>query len=91
MATVDIPAPIRELLHAALLDEADVVEFLKKSKLQDVPGQPDHARCFGTLPVRRALDPETSQLRQVEIVLRRLSTARWQVVSIVGIEVEGLN
>ncbi len=85
-ATVDIPAPMRALLHAAMLDENDLVAFLRKGPLVEMPGHADQARCAGTLPVRRALDPETSELRPVEVVLRRTGEGRWQVVSISGLE-----
>ncbi|MGE5234374.1 MAG: hypothetical protein ACM3OB_09705 [Acidobacteriota bacterium] len=89
-STVDIPAPMRDLLHAAMLDENDLVAFLRKGPLVEMADKPDHARCTGTLPVRRALDPETSEMRPVEVVLRRSAEGRWQVVAISGLDMPEL-
>ena len=55
-----LPQRIREQLAAALLDEADLVEFLRQAPREAVAGRPEREHCRGMLPVRRALDPETA-------------------------------
>jgi hypothetical protein len=80
-----IPQTIREQLAAALLDESDLVEFLRQAPRQALAGQPDRERCHGVLPVRRALDPETSQLVEVDVVLERRGDG-WEVRALNGLE-----
>jgi hypothetical protein len=80
-----VPEAIRQQLSAALLDVNDLGEFLRHAKPQADAAQPGLARCAGLLPVRRALDPETSQLQRVEIVLRETGDG-WEVVSLTGLD-----
>lgn len=82
-----VPEAIRLRLSAALLDVNDLGEFLRHAKPESDPAQPGLARCAGLLPVRRALDPETSQLRRVEIVLRDTGEG-WEVVALDGLDAD---
>ena len=81
-----IPQRIREQLSAALLDESDLLEFLRQARREPVSGQADREHCRGTLPVRRALDPETSRLVEVDVVLERRGDG-WEVAALDGLEV----
>lgn len=80
-----IPQTIREQLAAVLLDEADLVEFLRQARREPVSGQPDREHCRGMLPVRRALDPETSRLVEVDVILERRGDG-WEVAALDGLE-----
>ena len=80
-----IPPRIREQLAAVLLDEADLVEFLRQARREPVSGQPDREHCRGMLPVRRALDPETSRLIEVDVILERRGDG-WEVAALDGLE-----
>lgn len=84
-APMRVPDPIREQLRQVLLEESDVVEFLGHAQREEIAGDTRFLRCSGLMPVRRASDPETSELRQVEIEVRWLADA-WEVVRIRGIE-----
>jgi hypothetical protein len=79
-----IPQTIREQLAAALLDESDLAEFLRQARREPLPGQPGREHCRGILPVRRALDPETSQLVEVDVVLERRGEG-WEVCALRGL------
>ena len=82
-----IPEAIRRQLADALLDINDLGEFLRHAKPEPDPERPGFARCAGLLPMRRALDPETSQLRRVEILLHDAGES-WEVVSLSGLDPE---
>ena len=82
---IRIPESIREQLRLALVDEADFLEFLGQARPEPVADRPGWSSCRCILPVRRPLDPETSQLLQVEILLRPSQDA-WEVESIRGLE-----
>jgi hypothetical protein len=84
-----VPEAIRQLLSDALLDVNDLGEFLRHAKPEGDPAKPGFARCKGVLPVRRALDPETSQLRQVDVLLRDTGDG-WEVIALSGLDREPL-
>ncbi len=81
---IDVPDEIRAQLRAALLDETDLVEAVRHAPLEEVPGQAGHARCVATLTVRRPLDPETSELRRVEVLLQSVGPG-WRVYALKGL------
>lgn len=80
-----IPEAIRRHLETALLDESDLIEFLRQARRDPIPGEPGKSRCVGTLPVRRPLDPETSQLVRVEVVLEQRGDG-FEVAALRGLE-----
>jgi len=80
-----IPQTIRQQLAAVLLDESDLLEFLRQARREPVSGHPDREHCRGMLPVRRALDPETSRLVEVDVVLERRGDG-WEVAALHGLE-----
>jgi hypothetical protein len=77
----------REQLRLALLDEADLFAVLRHAAHEEVGERPGFARAACTLAVRRPLDPETSELRRVQVLLRRDGDG-WTVESIDGLGVE---
>jgi len=79
-----IPQGIREKLAAALLDEADLVEFLRQMPREPVAGEPSRERCHGVIPLRRTLDPETLQLVEIDVLLERRGDG-WEVQALDGI------
>jgi hypothetical protein len=85
---VRIPEAIREQLRLALVDEGDFLEFLGQARPEPLAERPGWSRCRCILPVRRPLDPETSQLVPVEILLRPSTDAAWEVDSIRGLEAQ---
>ncbi len=82
---IRIPAAIKEQLRLALLDEADLLDVLAQAPREPVPDHPGWSRCRCTLPVRRPLDPETSQLLQVEVLLRPAGDG-WEIEAVRGLE-----
>jgi hypothetical protein len=85
---IQVPDEIRDQLRAALLDEKDLVEALRHTALEEVAGQAGHARCVVTLTVRRPLDPETAEVRRVEVFLRA-GEAGWRVDAVQGLAAGG--
>lgn len=65
-----IAANVRQRLRQALLFEEDVLELVRRAPREP---HPLHAGAFtvkGALPVPRLLDPETSELRSIELDVR---------------------
>ncbi len=84
-----VPDAVRRQLSEALLDINDLGEFLRQAKPEVDPSRPGFARCAGLLPVRRALDPETAQLRRIEVLLRDTGEG-WEVIALTGLEAEAV-
>jgi hypothetical protein len=71
-------------LTAVLLDESDLVEFLRQASREPLPATRQGA-MHGLLPVRRPLIPETSELVRVEVLLERRGDG-WEVTALRGLD-----
>ncbi len=85
MEPITIVETIRQLLRASLLEGEDLITAIQQERPVEVEGQPGHYRCDCTVAVRRPFDPETSEMRQVQVSLRRLEEG-WEVYGLVGLE-----
>ncbi len=85
MSDLVIPAHLRDLLEANLLEARDLVEAIALAEIEERPGEPGSWTCRCIVPVRRAFDPETAELRRLELELRRHESGGWEVESIGGL------
>ena len=85
MSDLVIPDRLRELLAANLLEARDLVEAIGLAEIEEIPGEPGKWSCRCLVPVRRAFDPETAELRRLEVKLARHQAGGWQVQSISGL------
>lgn len=85
MSDISIPPALRDRLREHLLEEQDLLEGIRHEELTEISGRPGRYRCTCTLALRRPLDPETAEMRRLQVVLRRLDSESWEVE-----EVEGL-
>lgn len=70
MAKLKLSDQVRQQLTEVLLEDRDLEASLRGQRPEEVPDSPGLYRCSCTLAVRRPLDPETSELREVEVALR---------------------
>lgn len=93
MSHVIVPDSLRDLLRANLLEERDLVESIGLTEIAE-PDPAGRSTCRCMVPVRRQFDPETAELRRLEVTLLRLDAGGWQIESIAGLtapdEIEGL-
>ena len=89
MRDLVIPDPLRELLESNLLEARDLVEAIGLAEIEEVPGEPGRWSCRCMVPVRRAFDPETAELRRLELKLARHETGGWLVEAIDGLAEAG--
>ena len=85
MSDLVIPEPLRELLEAHLLEARDLVEAIGLAEIEEIPGEPGKWSCRCMVPVRRAFDPETAELKRLELRLARHPSGGWQVEAIDGL------
>ena len=78
--------PVRELLEHFLVEEADLSSAIQQGRRAVDPTRQGHFRCRCGLAVRRALDPETAILKQVEVFLRQVETG-FEVYAIEGLDI----
>ncbi len=86
MSEIVVSGQISDLLQANLLEARDLIEAIGISDVEELADQPGLYACRCVVPVRRPFDPETAEMRRLEVRLRRHeSSESWEVESIVGL------
>jgi hypothetical protein len=80
-----IPENLRAQLREALVFEPDLVRIIQAQDWEPVAERPElhHVTC--SLPIPRAMDPETSELRLLEVYLRSTDDSQAEIVRIDGL------
>ena len=81
-----IAEPVRQQLRLALVAERDLLEVVARADPRPVVGRPDLYHCSCRLTQPRPLDPETAEVRRVEIELRRIDDG-WEICGVDGLDV----
>jgi len=76
---------VRRSLSEALLEDQDLLVSLRRVQPAEDPDRPGLFRCQCTVAVRRPLDPETSELRQLDVSLRRTDEG-FEAFELTGLE-----
>lgn len=87
MEDISISEPVRRQLRAALLEELDLITSIRENNPAEVAGQPGSFACDCRVAIRRPLDPETAELKDLHVLLRRMETG-WLVSHIEGLTTE---
>ncbi len=85
MEKIEINESVREMLRYALLDEQDLRDSLAEGMPEEVSVEDGSLRCKCFLAVRRQFDPETAELRRLDVSYRR-SDAGIEVFDLEGLE-----
>ena len=80
---------IRDQLRLALVDAEDLRGALTRATAEPVQNPPGCFRARPTLAVPRPLDPETAELRQLEVYLRPIEDGL-EVFAVRGLDLEAL-
>lgn len=84
MEEISISEPVRRQLRSYLLEQRDLIDSVRKEHHTAIAGQPGNYRCLCTVAVRRPLDPETAELRQLDVTLRRVEKG-WVISAVDGL------
>jgi hypothetical protein len=76
---------VRRTLGEVLLEDQDLLVSLRQVRPVEDPDRPGIFRCQCTIAVRRPLDPETSELRQLDVSLRRTEDG-FEAFELTGLE-----
>ena len=87
--SIQIPDSIREQLRLSFLTEPDFLAAMQQEELVPVAHPPGCFRGRPTLAVPRPLDPETAEMRQLEVYLRPIDGGL-EVFAIRGLDLEAL-
>jgi hypothetical protein len=87
--TIHFADSIREQLRMALVDTEDLRGALTAVNPEPVPNPPGCFRARPTLAVPRPLDPETAELRQLDVYLRPVDGGL-EVFAVRGLDLEAL-
>ncbi len=85
MTTYTLSEDVSRELRGALLEDEDLLVSLRRVRPAEDPDQVGLFRCVCTVAVRRPLDPETSELRQLDVSLRRTEEG-FEVFELTGLE-----
>ena len=86
---IHFPETIRDQLRLALVDSEDLRSALSLADAEPVANPPGCLRAKPTLAVPRPLDPETAEMRQLEVYLRPLDEGL-EVFAIRGLDLDAL-
>ncbi|MCB1058505.1 MAG: hypothetical protein KDD11_23625 [Acidobacteria bacterium] len=84
--TLIIPEPLRDRLREALIYFPDLERILKASPREPVSTEPGLFRVDCALPIPRQMDPETSELRVLNVYLREVAGGSLEIQRIDGLE-----
>ena len=85
MSNIVVSQELRELLRSNLLEERDLVEAIGLADLEDLAESRGRSVCQCMVPVRRQFDPETAEMRRLQVTLVKLDLDSWQIESIAGL------
>jgi hypothetical protein len=87
--TIQFASKIQDQLRLALVDAEDLRGALSHTSAEPVSHPPGCFRARPSLAVPRPLDPETAELRQLEVYLRPVDGG-FEVFAVRGLDLEGL-
>lgn len=87
MEDISISEPVRRQLRAAMLEELDLITSIREGSREELAEQPGSYACDCTVAVRRPLDPETAELKELRVVMRKMESG-WLVSSVEGLSTE---
>jgi hypothetical protein len=85
MTSYTLSDEVRRKLNEVLLEDLDLIASLRQVQPKEDPARPGVFRCRCTVAVRRPLDPETSELREIDLLLRRTDEG-FEAVELTGLE-----
>lgn len=81
---ISLTEPVRQQLRRALLEERDFMDSVRRHPHEAIEGRPGRYRCRCSVAVRRPFDPETAELREIEVTLERMQEG-WVVSKVEGL------
>jgi hypothetical protein len=83
MTAIKLSDGVRKALEAALVEESDFIDSLRRESFVENPERPGLFSSSCLVALRRPLDLETAELRRLEVDARRLPGG-WEVVAVRG-------
>jgi hypothetical protein len=85
MTSYILSEEVQRKLSEALLEDQDLLVSLRRVRPAEDPEHAGLYRCQCTIAVRRPLDPETSELRQLDVSLRQTDDG-FEAFDLTGLE-----
>ncbi len=85
MTSYTLSDEVRRKLSEALLEDQDLMISLRRVRPAEDPDRPGLFHCKCMVAVRRPLDPETSELRHLDVSLRRTEDG-FEAFELTGLE-----
>lgn len=85
MSCYSLSPAVRKTLEESFVEERDLIDGLREQRCTEDPANPGAFVCSFLMTVRRPLDLETAELREVQVRMRAENDG-YEVVSIDGLE-----
>ncbi len=86
--TLQIAPNVRDQLRQSLVPEQDLLNILSKQQRHPVPDEPNSFRYSCPIPLPRPMDPETAEMRVLDVFLRPQSEGVWEIYRVEGLPEE---
>ena len=81
---------VQHQLRLALIDADDLRGVLSQAEPEPVANPPGCFRARPTLAVPRPMDPETAEMRRLEVYLRPVGSGGMEVFAVRGLDLEAV-
>lgn len=83
--SIRIAPELKESLKQALILEGDLITLVRAAPREPLPEGESSFRVRGALPVPRLMDPETAEMRLLEIHVRALEPGDLEIYAVDGL------
>ncbi|HEV8241190.1 MAG TPA: hypothetical protein VGS57_17630 [Thermoanaerobaculia bacterium] len=89
-AAIHFATKVEHQLRLALVDTDDLRGVLSQAEPEPVSNPPGCFRAWPTLAVPRPMDPETAEMRRLEVYLRPVDGGGMEVFAVRGLDLEAV-
>lgn len=83
---ISISHAVEIRLRKSLMQREDLVTLVRGAPKEMIPDDTEAFRIRGSLPIPRLMDPETAEMRILEILVRPLESGDWEIFAIEGLD-----
>lgn len=82
---IRIASNLKDRLKQALILESDLLTLVQAAPRDPLPDGEHSFKIRGALPVPRLMDPETAEMRLLEVHVRSVGPDGWEIFAVHGI------
>ncbi|MCH9649752.1 MAG: hypothetical protein K0U98_16050 [Deltaproteobacteria bacterium] len=83
---ISISSEVETRLRKSLMQREDLVTLVRGAPKEIISDEAKAFRIRGSLPIPRLMDPETAEMRILEILVRPIESDHWEIFAIEGLD-----